>query len=519
MGKRRGSAAALCRCLPVCLPAALLALQMAPARAEWKFTPTVDLRGTYTDNVGLTSDDKKEGRFIAEATPGFTLSNNTPRLKFSTRYQLHYYGYDDEGVEGARHFQSTLSSQLSSVLVDDLLYMDGDAAIGQQAISAFGPQINSNSYSSVNQTSVKSWRISPYLRHSFGATASTTLRYTRDSVDAGRSGLGDSSGDSLLFNLNSGPLFRRVGWGLQANYQRLHDSIAPNTNVKNVSSYLRYHLSDTFSLTGSGGYDEYDYQTIGEPVKGKSWSVGFDWTPSLRTSVRASAGKRYYGNSYFLEALHRSRRSVWNLSYNDAVTTSRSQFLLPSTVDTTTVIDRLFTADIPDPVARRAAVEAFIRANGLPAALAESVNYFSNRYMLQKQLQLSVAYSTARTTMVLSAFNTQRNALSSFVADGSLSGAGGGNVNDNTTQIGVSALLSMRLTSRSNVNLSLTTARNESNTTNLESRNTALRLGMTRQFSPRMSGSTELRHVTGNTVFGASSYSENAITASLSLKL
>ena len=501
------------------LSAALMALAAAPARAEWKFTPTVDLAGTYSDNVGLVEDSRKLGRFIAEVTPGFTLVNNSRRVKFNASYQLHYYAFDDDGIEDARHVQQSLLAQLSSVLIDDLLYLDGDAAVGQRAVSTFGPQINYNGYAGANRSNVRSYRISPYLRHSFGTSAIGTLRYTRDSVDAGNRGLGNSDGDSLDFNLSSGPTFRRIGWGLQASVRHISDSVAPNTEIKTVGANLRYRLGDSFALTASTGYDEYDYQSVGAPVKGKNWSGGFDWTPSPRTSLRASVGKRYYGDSYLLEALHRSRRSVWTINYNDAVTTSRDQFLLPATVDTASVLDRLFTADIPDPVARRAAVEAYIRASGLPSALAESVNYFTNRYVLQKQLQLSAAFNMARTTLVVSAFNVKRNALSNFETDGALSGPGRGSLNDDTTQTGASALLNWRLTSRSSANLSLTRSRSESNSTNLETRNTAARLALTRSFSPRMSGTAELRRTSGNTAFGAAGYRENAITASLSLKL
>lgn len=515
MAKRR----ALQRALPLCLPAALSALLAAPARADWKITPTVDLRGTYTDNIALATDDKKQGRFVAEVTPGLTVLNNTPRLKLRARYQLHYYGYDDDGVENARHVQSSLLSDVNAILIDDLLYFDGNASIADQAVSAFGPQVNYSGYSGVNRERIKTWRVSPYLRHSFGPAASAMLRYTRDSVQGGNSGLSNSNGDTLAFNLNSGPLFRRIGWGLYASYQRLHDNVADNTNVKLAGANLRFRLSDSFSLTASGGYDEYDYQTVGDPIKGKNWSGGFDWTPSSRSSLRATAGKRYFGDSYLLDAHHRSRRSVWTVNYTDAVTTTREQFLLPATVDTVTVIDRLFTADIPDPVQRRMAVEAYIRAAGLPNALAESVNYFSNRFILQRQLQLSSSFNMARTTLILTAFKTRREALSSFEADGALSGPSSGNFNDNTTQTGASALFNMRLTSRSSANLSLTTARSQSITTDLETRNTALRLALTRTFSPRLSGSAEVRHTTGNRFAGSASYKENAMSASLSLKL
>eukprot|EP01032_Pedospumella_encystans_P029152 gene29152-32925_t len=118
-------------------------------------------------------------------------------------------------------------------------------------------------------------------------------------------------------------------------------------------------------LTVTGGYDEYDYQSLGGVTKGKNWSVGGSWRPSGRTSVQLNVGKRYFGDSYFLAANHRTRTSVWSLTYSDAVTTTRSQFQLPSAVNTFALLDQLFQAQIPDAAARRQAVEAYIIAAGL----------------------------------------------------------------------------------------------------------------------------------------------------------
>ena len=42
-------------------PLALLALALSPsAMAEWKFTPTVDLRASYSDNVNLIYNKTRE---------------------------------------------------------------------------------------------------------------------------------------------------------------------------------------------------------------------------------------------------------------------------------------------------------------------------------------------------------------------------------------------------------------------------------------------------------------------------
>lgn len=500
-------------------PAALAAMLAAPgARADWKFTPTVDLRETYTDNVALTRDELAKSRLVTELTPGFRLLKRGPRLKLSANYQLHYYAFDDDDAPGVRHVQSQLRAGAKATVIDELLFLDADGAIGQQAVSAFGPQANSNGYASVNRANVKTWRVSPYLLHRFGNSATAAVRYTHDAVDAGRVGFGDSSGDMLMMNLNSGRSFRRVGWGVQYSQQRVDDSVAPESRIKMVSANARYRLGDEFNLTASAGYDEYDYQSDGEPTKGRFWQGGIEWTPSPRTSLVAGAGKRYYGNTYNLQALHRSRRSVWSINYSDSVTTTRSQLLLPATIDTASMLDRLFMAQIPDAAARAQAVEAYIRATGLPAALADSINYFSNRFILQKQLQASVAFNTARTTLILSAFDNRRDGLSLIQTDSLLTGPASARINDDTTQRGGSALWNMRLTSRSAVNASWTNSRVQSNGTGLSSKNAALRLAVTRQFSPKVRGAFEARRVSGTTTDQVVSYRENALTASLSLQ-
>lgn len=502
----------------IALAAALLALLAAPAvRADWKLTPTFNLRETYTDNVALARDELAEGRFVTEISPGFVLSNNARRFKFNSVYQLHYYAFDDKDVPGTKHAQNQFSADMRSVLVDDLLYFDAAGAYGQQAVSAFGPAVNGNGYATANRANVKTYRLGPYLRHDFGASATALLRYSHDSVSAGQSGLGATRSDNLSANLSSGPLFRKLGWDLGYTRQRLNDSRAPESTVQNASIGLRYQLLQTLQFNVRGGYDEYDYQSIEGPNKGSFWQAGMVWEPSSRSSLRASFGKRYYGDSYSLDALHRSRRTVWSINYNDEVTTTRAQFLLPATVDTAAMLDRLFRADIPDAAQRRLAVEAYIRATGLPASLAENINYFTNRYLLQKRWQASVALNSARSTAVISLFDTRRDALSSSETDGSITGPGSVNINDNTRQRGASALFNYRISSRSGLNLSLTSSKSQSETTGIETDNTAVRLALTRQFSPRTRGDLEARRTSGAAI-GNATYRENALSASLSMR-
>jgi uncharacterized protein (PEP-CTERM system associated) len=501
-------------------PLALLALALSPnAMAEWKFTPTVDLRANYSDNVNMQREELAKAQFYTELAPGFSLINNSPRWKMRTTYSRSFFWAANDDVPGTRDSAQSLNGAIDARLIDDLLFFDADAQIGQQAISAFGPQVNNNNYSTANRTEVRTWRASPYLRHRFGAAANLELRYMRDSVDTGRVGMGNSDGDTVSFSLVSGPTFRRVGWGLAASHSKVKDSIAPESTVDNVNLNLSYLVGSSFTATASAGYDRYDYQALGGKTAGRAWTAGFKWTPSARTSLTANAGRRYYGSTYFLNAQHRSRGTIWSINYNDAVTTSRSQFLLPSTIDTAAMLDGLLTATIPDPVKRAAAVQAYINATGLPPSLADNINYFSNRFILQKQLQASVALNLARTTTVFSLYNTRREALSTVQTDSLLTGSQSANLNDNTHQYGANAMLNWRINSRSSLVLNLNSGKSVSNSTGLESDNKSVRLGVSTQFKPRLRGLFEVRRVEGSTLGGLNDYVENGVSATLSMQL
>jgi uncharacterized protein (PEP-CTERM system associated) len=508
--------------LPLAAPFAMLALLLSPAcRADWKVVPSVDVRETYSDNVRLESSEFARSQFITDIGPSIAVSNNGPRLNMRGVLSTHLYGYSNNDIEGLNSSQRQLTADARARLIDDLLFLDATGSIGQQSISAFGPQVNNNNgYSNANRTEVSTWRISPYVVHRFGATATAELRYARDAVKPGSFGLGKSVSDTASLSLASGPLFRTVGWGLQLSDQKIDDSAGGNSTTQTALANLRYRVNSSLDLTMTGGYDKYDYQALGGETAGKNYSLGFSWAPSTRTSIQANAGKRYFGNSYFLSANHRSRRTVWSINYNDGVTTTRAQFLIPATIDTASMLDRLFSASIPDPIARQQAVDAYIRATGLPASLANNINYFSNRFLLQKQLQLSAAFNGPRTTSILAFNATRRNALSTAQSDSALLGSSLSTLNDDTKQMSVSLLSNYRINSLTAVNLSLTAARTESLSTGIRDNQKLASLAMTRQIERRLKGAVELRRNQGNAdVAGGRTYRENAISASLSLQL
>lgn len=503
-------------------PALAACLAAPAARAEWRFTPTVDWRETWTDNVNQAPSGQsrqEQSRLVSTVTPGFTLSNETPRLKFSAGYQLSLNDYrGGDRPDDSQTHTSQLTADARARLVGELLFLDASASVHQASTSAFGPQF-SNGYSSANRNEMRSFRISPYLLHSFGTFASVQLRYVHDHVSSDAAGFGRSNGDSLNFSLASGPSFRKVGWTLSASRQVLEDSVTSTSTTDAANFGLRYMATNQLSLNLNGGYDKFDYHSQGGATQGASWSGGFTWQPSSRTSLEANAGHRFFGPSYLLLAQHRSRGTVWNISYDDAVTNSRSQFLLPATVNTASLLDRLFSASFPDPVQRAAVIQAYMAATGLPSVLPNAVNFLSNRYALQRQFRATMATKLAYSSAMFSVFRTKREALSVQQQDSALLGSQLANLNDNTDQKGVNASLSYQLGARSQATLAATAYRTESLSADRVDNSHQFSLFLTRQFSAKLSGIAEVRRTNGNsTGLGARKYTENAVSAGLSMK-
>ncbi len=521
MAKRVRAPAMGAPTLPMAAPAALLAMLWAPhAAAEIKVTPAVDLRATYSDNVSLVADEAARGQFITELSPSVTLTSNTPRLKLRALAAVHLYAYSGARVSGTNSSSRELSADARANLIDELLYFDGNASIAQQSVSAFGPQTGANGYSNANRDEVRTWRASPYLRHRFGTLASGEFRYTRDSVQSSNAAFGDSTSNAAALVLSSGPSFRTVGWGFQASRQELDDTLGRKSRVDTSTLNLRLRVTNELSLKASGGYDRYDFDGEGGETAGSSRSVGFVWTPSLRTSVDATIGKRFYGDSYSLSALHRSRNTTWNITYSDGVTTAREQFLLPAPITTFSILERLFVATYPDPVERRLAVEAYMRATGLPIVQGVATNVLTNRFLLQKTLQASVGLIGSRSSAILSLNATERTALSPRKADSGLLSPNLPSLNDDLRLVGATLAATYRLSPRSNVNASLGRTRTESLTTGFTGDQSLMSLALTRQFQRNIRGMVEVRHQQGTAAIpGGNKYRENAISASLSYQL
>lgn len=493
----------------------LLIYPACSTAADWKVTPRLTLVETYTDNVTLATQGNEKSDFITQISPGVSLTGTGARLKVNANYTMQNIFYANES-NGNRIAQQ-LNAGANAELIKNFFFLDSTANIGQQNISLLGPLTTNNENITNNRTNVKTYSISPYIRHDFSNFASSQARYTHNAVYTGVEGQSGSQSDRILFSLTSGSAFRTLSWGLQYSNQKI-SGLGTSGGNEQYRGNLRYRVSSKFSLTGTSGYQKFSYISTTGKSAGSFWTAGFVWTPSARTNITANTGKAFFGTTYTLSASHRTRRSAWSLNYNQNITTSRDQFLATAAIDTASFLNQLWTSSIPDSVVRQQTVDAFILDNGLSASYVDPINFVTNRFFLQKRLQGTVALSGVRNTLVFSMFHMLREAQTSREVDSVLFGTNSFALNDNTKQIGGNALWSWKIGPRTTANIGAMYAKSQTLETVGENETKTFRVGLTKQIQPKLNGAINFRHVErkSNQISGDSR--ENALIASLIMR-
>jgi uncharacterized protein (PEP-CTERM system associated) len=356
---------------------ALVSLSGAAHAGEWRITPRVEVRQSYTDNVYLTERNRKSD-FFTTISPGMAVTGEGARLKLSFDYSLNYDAYlREDSING---FRQNLVGTGTTELLEDNLFVDFGAFAGQSPglargqVSAVDRRLPGN-----NTTQTYSYNFSPYWRSRFGSWASSEARYrftqvfsrsnSSQTVNSANT-LSDSNVHQISGFVTSGENFNRLRWRLGAEHvetQRAGDS---NSNVQTIngsSTTLRrdtidlqpsYVVNRWLSLLGTVGYEKIESGNTARDLSGEFWNTGFRLTPSERTSFELTYGKRYNGDNW-ASSFSTATDSGTSVSFsyreaveNQALQTASGLSFLRTDPTTGTVIDsrtgRPFTGRDPN---------------------------------------------------------------------------------------------------------------------------------------------------------------------------
>jgi uncharacterized protein (PEP-CTERM system associated) len=487
------------RCAP---PLAVLAVALAlPGRAmpaDWTVVPSVRWRETYSDNINLAPPGTAQGDLASELAPGITVLNRSPRLQLTADYLLQLIDYQHRP---STHTQN-LQASLHAVPVPDWLQLDGHSSISRRQVSPFGALANDNVQLDDNSTEVRSHTLTPALRHRFAGVASVDLRTTLERVSTGDGSLQSRSQENSLsvYSDNGGAL----GWAAQWRRRHVVDRQFEPVDIDKESVSLRLKVSGRLSLNGSIGSETNSFR--GGEQDSRFWNTGLVWTPSPRTSVSASTGRRFFGKTYGLEASHRAQRSLWRLAYMEDITTTHLQQFSMDATQSSAALNQWWMTGIPDPVTRQAEIDRVLAGGGL--------HFINHGYFLQKLLTASLALTGSRNTVLLSYSGSRRNALTINTVTAGQLPPSDTEANDQTRQHALDANWRYQASPRTTMTLSASRSRITSLPTGRDADNTIVRAGLLHQFQRRLDGVIDVRHARHDGVLGAS-YRENAVSASL----
>jgi polysaccharide export outer membrane protein len=293
---------------------------------DWRVQPYAIGRITYTDNIDLEPDDRKEEALIAETGPGVTLEADTARLQAavdgSVVYQRTFVNREDDDI------RADLAGTATAEWVENLFWTDAAASVSQQSID----NSRGRSASAVNDAgtrTVQSYRLSPYLTNRFGRYVFTELRYAgtltfveEDDDDDTRltrlrpdNDASDSVEHELSFTARSGPRFDRYSWTATALASELEfegddgdggAGLGDNADQSRREVVLRnrYAISQSFALIGDIGYQKLESDDPRDSFEAPLYAAGFEWTPSPDTFFLATYGQRNDNLTLELEARH-----------------------------------------------------------------------------------------------------------------------------------------------------------------------------------------------------------------------
>jgi uncharacterized protein (PEP-CTERM system associated) len=491
-----------------------------PAYAvDWRFAPSVSGYATYTDNANQ-SESNPEDALILGVTPGFTLrSEGSRRVQASLQYGLS--GVARFGEDQSTDLNHNLGAVGKAELVEDFLFIDGTARISQELISLTGSPASADINDS-NRATVGTYSISPYIQKRLGTFANAQARYTTSGAIFENDVAANSNVNAFSAGLTSGSQFNDLSWGLNYSIRKAENKDADDTTFESAGAQLGYALTRKFRVFGTVGQDWNDYLST-SGTDGSSYSVGFGWSPTRRTSIEASAGERYFGKTFSFSGSHRTRLSRWTVRYSEDVS-DITQALLDQS-------DQLYfvcaavphfppAADFvelpppgctgPYPAGALASVYRTIfgvsatdlLALGFPSSIARGV-------FIVKTFTAGVSWNVGRLGYGLSAQDTKR--LYQELGD----------AQDHVQ--GLTGSVSYRLSPKTTANSSLSLTRNslDSAVTSGSAREDDilnLNLGLNHTFAQDLSGALNFRHTQRDSNAVDSDYAENSLTASVNMR-
>ncbi len=448
------------------------------AAGDWKVSANISVKGTYTDNAGLSSSDKKD-QFYAQVSPGVTVKREgAGRVQLSANYSLNYTG-NRPGSRG-RTVAHALASSMQAELYRDHLFLDAKAGARLSSVTS-GGQRGGDSVGDVSDpVQTYTYSLSPYVRHRLGRYANILTRYTFDQViNSGERGL-DSYSNQLLLSINSSAYFTRFPWSISYRQSKIgNEGGAADSKTSSINANIGYVFNRKWRLNLNGGKVDNDIQSRRSSTDSATWRAGVTWTPSVRTNVDFSYGKQMFGESFAFDLNHRWRRAAWRAGYTQTLTNSRSQQLAQTSSAVFSGGSAVGYSVTPRPYADYATL--------------------TDEYYVIETLNTGFTLGTRRSNLSVDAHFTRRE----YEVSG-----------DKGRDIGINTSWSRQLSPKTDLKMTASWQKNRANENAREDTRWRWSLGLSRRLTAHTNANLDYNHRRLDSTTGTGEYRENQISLS-----
>lgn len=405
---------------------------------EWTFTPSLNMKGIYTNNIKLVNNAQIHS-FVSQSNLEIDTQFKSRIAQFSLQSSNTYvtYSYDHELDDDFR----TLTANARY-----FLWKNGPAVIANANIFNVAKNRANNSLADLVSGDTVETRNQQagilYNIDNSGYTITSSIIYSAHNSD---DNIGESNGFKASINTTNFNTVSKIFWQINADYSersnsdltgRMHKSeiligfstpmqLTPffryfnedsngkisTGNNHSMSSWgpgIRWRLSSSLFINTSYNYDG-DKEASDDYV-----SAEINWEPSIRTSLIAGYSRRFFGDSYSLQFNHKTKRLTNNISYIETVNAfdrnSYQQIDLGSfwcPADTDIDVNQCF---VPNDDTTNFEDFKLI-------TLFDQILVQSNGFSLTKSLSWSSTFSLARTNFSFTASNNERESLNSGIID------------------------------------------------------------------------------------------------------
>ena len=478
-----------------------------PATRPFAVSTSVSVSETLTNNANLSATDRRAD-LVSQVGPGL-------QLRSAAGWAQGFLNYSLVGVNYARgtspdSLQQSLESAVKAQMLDHHLFLDANASISRQNISALGTQTPDSALHSGNQTQVASLTAVPYLAGILAGNVAYRVGgdYTITHSSAGQ--IGDSRESGYNAHLGTAQTTALIGWGLDVADDESDYSAGRTTTTRSAIGSLVFSPDGEVQLTLRGGREGNDVQTLNLKYD-TTYGGTLCWQPSDRTTLLLADDKRYFGDAYTVSFQHRTARTAWMIGGSRQVSNNSSAASQGQLMTAFDLVYMQLASRYPDPVTRANQALLELQALGLNPLVVIPAGFLTNAVTLNRDFSASVAYLGLRTSLLLSAQQSDTSRLDPLsTAVDSLSAGG-------TFRIRSIALSAThQLTPVSSANLGVSESRTLDRQSGSQVTLRTYTLNWITQVGLRAKFSLGARR---SISFGASPYAESALLATLSLQI